>query len=251
MILMSCISTFYYIRIVQFLFFNVNEKPKFYYPINYSISIIIILITFLNIFFCCFPWLLMDILYYENLIFFLDNLFKTNELKFSDLEIQYFLETQDFTTIFTEKLIKSDVDKLVSKLIEIKYQLFDLIDISYNVLKNHSEIQLVKINAFELILNNTFNIIDQIRPYFTSDNYSLYNSIFIENLKEKTEYFKFMYDKDYSFEKRVQLYKMNLLFLDPDQYSEKINLLTRYESLLKGNNICEIKNYFNSPINKK
>lgn len=73
MILMSCVSAFYYIRVVQFLFFNVTEKPKFYYTPSYTISVIMVLITFLNVFFCCAPWLLMDILYYENLMFFLDN----------------------------------------------------------------------------------------------------------------------------------------------------------------------------------
>jgi hypothetical protein len=73
MILMSCISAFYYIKIVQFLFFNVTEKPKFYYTPSYGVSIIMILITFLNVFFCCAPYLLMDILYFENLAFLLDN----------------------------------------------------------------------------------------------------------------------------------------------------------------------------------
>lgn len=73
MILMSCISAFYYIKIVQFLFFNVTEKPKFYYTPSYGVSTIMILITFLNVFFCCAPYLLMDILYFENLAFLLDN----------------------------------------------------------------------------------------------------------------------------------------------------------------------------------
>ena len=75
MILVSCISAFYYIKIIQFLFFNVTEKPKFYYTPSYIIATIMILITFLNVFFCCAPFILMDILYFENLTFFMDNFF--------------------------------------------------------------------------------------------------------------------------------------------------------------------------------
>jgi NADH-quinone oxidoreductase subunit N len=64
LILMSCISTFYYIRITQSLFFtSINGKPEFYITIKYFISLILILLTFINIFFCCFPWLIMDLIF--------------------------------------------------------------------------------------------------------------------------------------------------------------------------------------------
>lgn len=72
LIFMSCISTFYYIRIVQALFFNtITNKPKFYYDIPYIVSLILIILTIINIFFCCFSWLFLDIInsdYYFYLI---------------------------------------------------------------------------------------------------------------------------------------------------------------------------------------
>lgn len=61
LIIMSCISTFYYIRVVQALFFNTNTDSKFYYEIPYVVSLILVILTILNIFFCCFPWLFLDI----------------------------------------------------------------------------------------------------------------------------------------------------------------------------------------------
>jgi NADH-quinone oxidoreductase subunit N len=63
LIIMSCISTFYYIRITQALFFNINNSPKYYFNISYPVALILIVLTFLNIFFCCFPWVIMDIIY--------------------------------------------------------------------------------------------------------------------------------------------------------------------------------------------
>ena len=62
LIIMSCISTFYYIRVVQALFFNTNTTSKFYYEIPYIVSLILVILTILNIFFCCFPWLFLDII---------------------------------------------------------------------------------------------------------------------------------------------------------------------------------------------
>lgn len=63
LLIMSCISTFYYIRIVQALFFNTNASPKFFCSITYPAALIIVIITFINIFFFCIPWLFMDIIY--------------------------------------------------------------------------------------------------------------------------------------------------------------------------------------------
>jgi NADH-quinone oxidoreductase subunit N len=66
LILMSCIGTFYYIRVTQSLFFNsIDYKPQYYLTIKYIIGLILILLTFINIFFCCFPWLLMDIIFVD------------------------------------------------------------------------------------------------------------------------------------------------------------------------------------------
>jgi NADH-quinone oxidoreductase subunit N len=63
LILMSCISTFYYIRITQSLFFiSIHAKPQYYLNLNYIISTLLILLTFINIFFCCFPWIFMDLI---------------------------------------------------------------------------------------------------------------------------------------------------------------------------------------------
>lgn len=62
LIIMSCISTFYYVRIIQALFFNTNSKPKFYYTIPYPISLILVILTIINIFFCTFSWLFLDII---------------------------------------------------------------------------------------------------------------------------------------------------------------------------------------------
>jgi NADH-quinone oxidoreductase subunit N len=71
LIIMSCISTFYYVRIVQALFFNTNSKPKFYYNIPYYISVLLIILTIINIFFCCFSWLILDIINCEHYLFYL------------------------------------------------------------------------------------------------------------------------------------------------------------------------------------
>jgi len=70
LIIMSCISTFYYVRIVQALFFNTNSKPKFYYNIPYAISLILVILTIVNIFFCSFSWLFLDILNSEFYFYF-------------------------------------------------------------------------------------------------------------------------------------------------------------------------------------
>jgi NADH:ubiquinone oxidoreductase subunit 2 (subunit N) len=69
LIIMSCISTFYYVRITQSLFFNTLSKPKFFITLNYPLSLFLVILTFINIFFCCFPWLIMDIIYSDVWIF--------------------------------------------------------------------------------------------------------------------------------------------------------------------------------------
>lgn len=63
LLIMSCISTFYYIRIVQAIFFYTNSTPKFFNQVTYPIALIITIITFINLFFFCIPWLFMDIIY--------------------------------------------------------------------------------------------------------------------------------------------------------------------------------------------
>lgn len=67
LLIMSCISTFYYIRIVQAIFFNnINLiTPKSFLQLNYSVSFILVIITFINLFFSLIPWLFMDIIYEE------------------------------------------------------------------------------------------------------------------------------------------------------------------------------------------
>lgn len=102
MILMSCISTFYYIRIVQALFFNVNEKPNFFYIPNYTITTIIVLITFINVFLCCNPWLLMDLLYSDSLIFLTGHINKLNFYNEQFIQNTISNLNLDYSYIFTK-----------------------------------------------------------------------------------------------------------------------------------------------------
>lgn len=63
LLIMSCISTFYYIRVVQAIFFHTNSTPKFFDQLTYPAALIIVIITFINLLFFCIPWLFMDIIY--------------------------------------------------------------------------------------------------------------------------------------------------------------------------------------------
>jgi NADH-quinone oxidoreductase subunit N len=65
LIIMSCLSTFYYIRIVQALFFNTTSKPKFYNQLPYWVCLILVIFTLINIFFAMTPSLLLDFYYSE------------------------------------------------------------------------------------------------------------------------------------------------------------------------------------------
>lgn len=112
LIIMSCISTFYYIRIVQALFFNTNSKPKFYCTIPYWISLILVLLTIINIFFCCFSWLFLDIINATLLNLFLIDLNMDYMLPFlSDFSIMN-LKSFNHIPRFIPKLPALDSEQL-------------------------------------------------------------------------------------------------------------------------------------------
>lgn len=195
MILMSCISTFYYIRIVQFLFFNVTEKPKFYYTPSYTISLIMILITFLNVFFCCAPWLLMDILYFETLMFFIDNFIETN----TDLLNQANNLIVDLNLdIMDSKELTSDNES------SVLFSIDSLKDINIISIK---ELDWSNVNFKELLTmgNNIMSFINcdynnQFKQLISFEEYvSWFNSLDSETVK--------LIFKEYSFFDKTYIYK--------------------------------------------
>ena len=64
LIIMSCISAYYYVRIITFLFFFKIKKSKFLINIPFTISLLIILCTIINLFFCLFVFEILDIIFF-------------------------------------------------------------------------------------------------------------------------------------------------------------------------------------------
>lgn len=54
LIIMSCISAFYYVRIVKDLFFNKPNISKFYSPVSYIISVLLIIGLIMHLGFLCY-----------------------------------------------------------------------------------------------------------------------------------------------------------------------------------------------------
>jgi NADH-quinone oxidoreductase subunit N len=72
-LLFSLIIIFYYIRIIKMLIFTKYDfsSINFYYPIKYGTSLILVTITYVNLFFCLNPSIFFDFFYYQILALFI------------------------------------------------------------------------------------------------------------------------------------------------------------------------------------
>lgn len=145
-IITSCISTFYYIRIVQILFFKNNNKPKFYETFNYSTTLLIIILTYINIFFCICPWILMDLIY-DSIIEFFKQISLSNTIF-------------DSETILTKKLYFNGNALTLNQV----YNLHMLLNSKLLSIITNNEIDFLKLEflLLELIYENNETLVTEI-----------------------------------------------------------------------------------------